>query len=364
MPQKTLLIYDQIGASWWSEGVTASAFNRDLQACLDDDDCESVMVAINSPGGSIAEGIAIYNAIKRQNEKAEGKKIYTRNDGVAYSMAAIILMAGAEVTAHENTTTLLHNCSGMAFGNARDLLASVEMMQKIDKGMVKSLARKSGKTEAEIEAEIFNYDDHTYTAEEAKELGIVDRVLEDTTEAAEALHGKSVNEVLAYFQKEPKAQQSFFDQLKNSITGALQGFKPKNQFNTPKPQADSKDEPMKIKKTLTALVAFFGLQVTDEADHVEHQPSDEQLNDLNARLADYDQLKAKADTVAAKDKRIADLEAEVEELKDNAEPPKGGKQGGDANPDGGGVSDSFLSETDAQVAKMRAELGLEEVNED
>jgi ATP-dependent Clp endopeptidase proteolytic subunit ClpP len=358
--QHTLLIYDQIGASWWSDGVTASNFTRQLQDSLNDDDCESVMVAINSPGGSIAEGIAIYNAIVRQNAIADGKKVYTRNDGVAYSMAAIILMAGAEVSAHENTTTLLHNCSGGAFGNARDFRSSIELMEKIDKGMVKSLARKTGKADTDIEADIFNYDDHTYTAAEALELGLIDRVIEESTEAGEALQGASMAEVMAYFKKEPKAQTSFFNQLTKTLTGALQGAKPKAQSNTPKPKAEAKDEPMKIKKSFSALAAFFGLTISDEAEMVEHNPSEEQLSNLNARLAEYDQVKAKADADA---QRIADLEAQVTELENDATPPSG-KKGGDNTPDGGKSVDDFTSEVDAEVIAMRAELGLTETNED
>ena len=359
MAQQTILIYDQIGGSWWSDGVTATAFSQQLKDCLADEDCDSIMVAINSPGGSIAEGIAIYNAILRAN--AGEKKVYTRNDGVAYSMAAIILMAGHEVSAHENTTTLLHNCSGGAFGNVRDFRSRIEMMEKIDAGMVKSLAKKTGKTEAEIEADMFNYDDHTYTAAEAKELGIIDSVIEESTEAADALQGKSLEEVMAYFKKEPKAERSFLADLKNTFTSALQGVNSNKQSNTKKPKA-KKEEPMKIKKNLTALVAFFGLQVSDNAEQVEHQPSEEQLNDLNARLEDYDAMKAKADKADADAQRIADLEAQVEALEKEATPPTGKK--GDATKDEAGETETFLSETDAEAAKMRAELGFTDENED
>ena len=357
MSQQTILIYDQIGASWWSDGVTASAFQQQLQDCLNNDDCDSVMVAINSPGGSIAEGIAIYNAILRAN--AGEKKVYTRNDGVAYSMAAIILMAGHEVTAHENTTTLLHNCSGGAFGNVRDFRSRIELMEKIDAGLVKSLAKKTGKTTAEIEADVFNYDDHTYTAAEAKELGIIDSVIEESTEAADALQGKSLEEVMAYFKKEPKAERNFLAQLKNTFTSALQGVTPNNQSNKTTPKAAKKEEPMKIKKNLTALVAFFSLQITDAAEQVEHQPSEEQLSNLDARLADYDAMKAKADSIEAKDQRITELEAQVKALgKESAAKPTAKKK--DTTKDDGGENETFLSETDAELAAIRADLGLKD----
>jgi ATP-dependent protease ClpP protease subunit len=83
-----VLIYGDIGDSWFGESVTAQQFVKDLQAIKD----KNLVVRINSYGGSVSDGVAIYNAIKRHP-----KSKIVEIDGVAVSIASLIAMAGDTV---------------------------------------------------------------------------------------------------------------------------------------------------------------------------------------------------------------------------------------------------------------------------
>lgn len=357
--ERTILLYDRFGQNWWDDsGITAKGFRQDLEEANNDPDCDSILLAINSPGGSISEGIAIYNAIISQNADPNAKPIDTRNDGIAYSMGAIVLMAGRKVYAHENTTTMLHCCSGGAWGNVKEIENSLNMMRAVDKGLSKSIASKTGKTLEAVQSEIMNYEDHFYTSDEAEELGLIDEVIPERSEMAAEYEGLSYQEVMALFQKKPEAQASFFKQLQNTLKNSLESFKPK-----PAPVEPSKnqEEPMKISNTLSALLAAFGLTATADAEQ-EHHPTADQLQALNDRLqAANDQAQELANlknTVSDRDQSITDLQARITELeKGSGANPQSGAHG-DATGDGG-ESESVTSEADAKLKAMREELGIE-----
>ena len=86
----SLLIYDQIGASWFSEGVTA----KGVSDALDEfraKGAKTLHVYVNSPGGDVFEGNAVFNVLRRW----EGRKV-VHIDGLAASAASFIAMAGAD----------------------------------------------------------------------------------------------------------------------------------------------------------------------------------------------------------------------------------------------------------------------------
>tara|TARA_R110002096_G_scaffold129211_7_gene277917 strand:+ start:379 stop:1473 length:1095 start_codon:yes stop_codon:yes gene_type:complete len=358
--ERTILLYDQFGQNWWDDsGITAKGFLQDLKDCNDDAECSSILIAINSPGGSIGEGIAIYNAIINQNRDANAKPINTRNDGIAYSMGAIVLLAGKKVSAFENTTTMLHCCSGMAWGNVRDIENSLGQMRAVDKGLAKNIASKTGKTLEAVESDIMNYDDHFYTSDEAKDLGIIDEVISERTELAAQFEGLSYEQVMAKFRTKPNTQANFLDDLKNTIRNGFDALKPKT--SNAKPQ-QSLEEPMKISNKLTALLAVFGLSASAEKEEHEHTPTAEQLQAINDQLQavtdQKNELTNLKDQLKTRDQSITDLEAKVTAL----------ENGSGVNPKAGGADDvitdgpepdSDLSETDAQLKAMRSDLGIE-----
>ena len=135
-----IVIYDEIGAF----GIPAKAFLDELKAL---GPVAELTVRINSPGGSVFDGVAIYNALKRHDAK-----ITVWIDGIAASIASMIAMAGDEVVMPENAMLVLHDPSGLVAGTAADMRAMAEALDKMAAAMVAGYRDKSGAGDAEIAA--------------------------------------------------------------------------------------------------------------------------------------------------------------------------------------------------------------------
>lgn len=169
-----ILIYDVIGESWDGSGVPAKKFVEDLAAL---GDVSSITVRINSPGGDVFDGTAIYNALVGHPARIE-----TQIDGMALSMASVIAMAGDTVTAPENVMIMVHDPSTFAYGNATDMRKIADTLDKAKTSLLVAYRRKTGKTEEELSAML---EAETWmTGKEAKDAGFVDVVLEPVRLAA------------------------------------------------------------------------------------------------------------------------------------------------------------------------------------
>ncbi len=157
----TVSIYDEIGA--W--GLNAADFARDLKNIS----AKVLNVEINSPGGSVFDGIAIYNALR-----ASGKTINVKVMGIAASVASIIAMAGDKISMPENTFMMIHNPWGMTVGNASELREFAGVLDKIGDGLVATYMRRTGQSEASVKADLAA--ETWMTAAEAKEKGYADEV--------------------------------------------------------------------------------------------------------------------------------------------------------------------------------------------
>jgi HK97 family phage major capsid protein len=153
-----LFIYGDIGESWYSETTTAQNFVGEINAL----DVESITVRINSYGGSVTDGLAIYNALKRH--KAH---VTCAIDGVALSIASLIAMAGDEVEIAENAMMMVHAPWGGIMGNAVEMREYADVLDKMASAMSTSYATRSGKPIEECLALLTDGVDHWYTAEEA-----------------------------------------------------------------------------------------------------------------------------------------------------------------------------------------------------
>jgi ATP-dependent Clp endopeptidase proteolytic subunit ClpP len=165
-----IVIYDEIGAF----GIPAKTFLDELKAL---GPIAELTVRINSPGGSVFDGIAIYNALKRHDAA-----ITVWIDGIAASIASVIAMAGDEVVMPENAMLVLHDPSGLVAGTAADMRAMAEALDRMKAGMVAAYRDKSGRDDAEIEA--LMRDETWLSAQEAVELGLADRVEQPVRMAA------------------------------------------------------------------------------------------------------------------------------------------------------------------------------------
>lgn len=171
-----IVIYDEIGFSWWGESVTAKQFLADLTAL---GAVDTITVRINSPGGDVFDGVAIHNALKNH-----GAKIITQVDGIAASIASFILMAGDEINMPANAFLLIHNAWGFAMGNAEDMRKIAADMDRIDLSIVATYVGQAGGKSTPKQIQKIMAEDRLMDADEALKLGLVDNVTSSVKLAA------------------------------------------------------------------------------------------------------------------------------------------------------------------------------------
>lgn len=172
-----IFIYGDIGESWWDETVSASNFVGEINAL----DVDEITIRLNSYGGSVVDGIAIYNAIKRHRAA-----VTVCVDGVALSIASLIAMAGNTVEMAENATMMIHAPWGMVVGNSAELREEADVLDKFASAMATSYANKTGMDTAAVMALLTDGKDHWYTAAEAMEAGFCDQITPALAIAASA----------------------------------------------------------------------------------------------------------------------------------------------------------------------------------
>ncbi len=153
-----LSIYDEI--SWWS-GNDAATFRQTLKAL----DVDVIEVRINSPGGSVFEGVAIYNMLV-----AHPAAIEVHIDGLAASIASVIALAGEERHTAENALWMIHNPSlDLRRAEAKDLRKMADVLDKVKDSILNTYVTATGLDRAELSLLM---DETTYlTADEAMEKG-------------------------------------------------------------------------------------------------------------------------------------------------------------------------------------------------
>ncbi|EKM0665567.1 Clp protease ClpP [Cronobacter turicensis] len=162
----SISIFDVIGADYWGEGVTASRIAGALRSLNGED----VTVNINSPGGDMFEGLAIYNLLREYDGKVTVKVL-----GLAASAASIIAMAGDEVQIGRGAFLMIHNCWVYAMGNRHDLAQMATDMAPFDKAMSDIYQARSGLDAATVDKMM---DGETYIGgSEAVEKGFADSLL-------------------------------------------------------------------------------------------------------------------------------------------------------------------------------------------
>lgn len=155
-----IFIYDEIG-SW---GIRAKDFVSELKAFTG---LNQITVRINSPGGSVFDGTAIYNLLKNHSAT-----IKVKIDGLAASMASVIAMAGDSIEMPENAIMMIHNPWMFAGGDAAELRKSADVLDKIKASILSAYTSKTGLSEDELSAMM---DAETWlTGAEAKKLGFAD----------------------------------------------------------------------------------------------------------------------------------------------------------------------------------------------
>ena len=172
--EATVNIYGDISSSWWADGVKAKSLVEQLDELTD---ISKLNVYINSYGGEVAEGLAIYNALRRHKAK-----VVTHCEGFACSIASVIFMAGDERVMSDSSLLMIHNAWTYAEGNAEELRKQADDLEKITEASVTAYKTHSTLSEEEIKALM---DAETWiTPDEALEYGFATAIEKTENEKA------------------------------------------------------------------------------------------------------------------------------------------------------------------------------------
>lgn len=162
----SISILDVIGEDFWGEGVTAKRIAAALRSIGDRD----VVVNINSPGGDVFEGLAIYNLLREHEGRVTVKVL-----GLAASAASVIAMAGDDVQIARAGFLMIHNTWVFAAGDRNALREAADMLEPFDGALADIYAARSGADEGEIKVML---DKETWLGgAEAVERGFADGFL-------------------------------------------------------------------------------------------------------------------------------------------------------------------------------------------
>lgn len=166
-----VFIYDEVGYY----GVTAHQFVQDIS----DLQVATINLRINSPGGEVFDGVAIYNALK--NHKAA---VQVTVDGLAASAASFIAMAGNKITMRRGSQMMIHEAAGLCIGNSADMRDLADNLDRVSGTIASFYAERAGGTVDEwrdrMRAETW------FTGEEAVAAGLADEFEDPASAAADA----------------------------------------------------------------------------------------------------------------------------------------------------------------------------------
>ncbi len=135
-----IYLYDEIGPAYY--GLLDSKWMVDELAKAGGQDVE---IRINSPGGSVFEGQAMYTLLR-----GYGGKVTAQIDSLAASAASFVAMAASKIMIAENAMVVVHNSWGFTMGNASEMRKTAENLDKVDAGLVAQYVARTGQTEEQI----------------------------------------------------------------------------------------------------------------------------------------------------------------------------------------------------------------------
>ncbi len=219
-------IYGDITSWEWLESdVSSYTLSKEIEGL----DVDTINVYINSYGGEVAEGLAIYNALKRHKAK-----IKTFCDGFAASIASVIFMAGDERIMSNASLLFIHNAWTIAEGNANDFRKQAEDLDKITQASINAYMNHVNITKEELKEML---DNETWiTPQDALEMGFATAIVNDNTSKNpnQSIKKKLMQQLVKAQEKkeptesapsEPPIEPTPQEPQQNNLKNFLQGIK-------------------------------------------------------------------------------------------------------------------------------------------
>ena len=187
-----ILVYGLIGSG---EGMVSSAdFVGQLKSLEKDN--PKINVRINSGGGSIFDGIAMYSAVKNSTSKVD-----TYVDGVAASMASVLALAGDKCFISKNARIMTHRAKGAAVGGADSMRQNADLLDSLEDTMAVIYASKCGLTKVDAKTKFMGLDDKWMTAQQALDEKLVDGIFDATASIQVPVTATTETEVWQAYSK-------------------------------------------------------------------------------------------------------------------------------------------------------------------
>lgn len=252
-----ILLIGPVGVSWWSDtGIR----EKDVLAALDAVPAgRKITIGINSPGGSVQEGLGIYNALRRR-----AADITARIDGYACSIASVIPLGAGKVISPKSAVWMMHEPWVGTVGDAKEHRRSISMLEANARVLVAIYAEETGKSREECATAM--QDETWLTGEEAEAFGLADETNEETV-TLDTIENSP-------FARVPSALTHHFGQA----TARLAPFNDFRREDSPasaaRPQSDasSNNETSNPPMNRTAIIALLkkhGVTVSDSATEAE-----------------------------------------------------------------------------------------------
>ena len=185
-------IYGDITSwDWFESDVSSYTLSKQIESL----ECDQINVYINSYGGEVAEGLAIYNQLKRHKAKVK-----TICDGFACSAASVVFMAGDERVMSTASLLMIHNAWTWASGNANDLRKQADDLDKITQASINAYLQEVNVTEEELKQML---DDETWiTPQEALDMEFITTIVneKDSDKASQSVK-KSLMQIILNAKK-------------------------------------------------------------------------------------------------------------------------------------------------------------------
>lgn len=237
-------------------------------------------VRINSPGGDVFSGIAIYNALRTS---VADITLYV--DGMAASIAGVIALCGKPLYMSPYAKLMLHNVSGGAWGNSKELREVADMIERLQGDLAQMIAGRCKMEASEVSKTYFeDGKDHWISAEEALQMGLIDGIYEMLEPMPELTPQSSPQEVYRSFNNKLNQQtedMALLDELKKKPAFAALGTEAAILAHIASLEAQA-TEALELKNKVASLEAQLS-----EAKEAELAPTPRAIHQLNQSPSTY-----------------------------------------------------------------------------